>query len=133
MQSLEPHKLFTRVLLFPTPLPGSKLEKLLSELLKTLIKADQATENNYKGLFNPQERNYILARGMQVTSDKELQNEMRTAMCEDKGTGSHLTINDSLNTLYILSGNIKKDSDLNNVHYLAGLTPPGLPDQILAH
>lgn len=65
---------------------------------------------------------------MQVTSDKELQNDMRINMCDDKGTGAHLTVGDSLNTLYILSGNIKKDSDLNNVHYLAGLTPPGIAD-----
>ena len=40
MQKLEPHQLFTRVILFPTPYPGSKLEKLLAESLKMLIKAD---------------------------------------------------------------------------------------------
>ena len=49
------------------------------------------TENGFLGLFNPCERNYIFARGMQVLDNKELQNEMRTIGSSNEGCGMHYT------------------------------------------
>ena len=42
------------------------MQKLLGTSLKSLIKADKGLENNQKGFFSQSERNYIMARGMQV-------------------------------------------------------------------
>jgi hypothetical protein len=74
----KPYELLDRIILFPTPPEGSNLQKQLGKSLKALISADTGIENGILGLFNPLERNYILARGMQVGDDKELQNEMRS-------------------------------------------------------
>ena len=77
-----------------------------------------------KGLFNQSQRNYILARGMQVKNDKDLQNDMRILAQSDKNVFMHNTAQESLNSCYIVSGMIKKDNELNNVHHMVGLLPP---------
>ena len=76
--NVEPYHLLNRLLLIPTPSPGSSLEKLLISNLKALIQADFGTENMRNGIFKQPERNYILARSMQILNDKELQNQIRT-------------------------------------------------------
>jgi len=74
----KPYELLDRIILFPTPPEGSLLQKQLGKSLRALMSANTGTENGILGLFNPCESNYILARGMQVGENKELQNEMRT-------------------------------------------------------
>ena len=64
--------LLKRIVLYPTPPEGSKLSRTLGDALKQMIKADMSVENGYKGLLTPTQRNYIIARGMQVPNDKEL-------------------------------------------------------------
>ena len=41
------------------------------------------------------------------------------------GCGTHYTTQESLQALQVISGKIKKESDLNNIHWLAGVVPPG--------
>ena len=60
------------MVLFPNPQQGGRLQKHLGALVKALVKADMSTENWMKGLFTQAQRNYILARGMQVKNDKDL-------------------------------------------------------------
>ena len=92
--------------MFPTPLEGSRLQSLLGTSLKALIKADVAVENDQKGLFSPSERIYILARGMQVMNDKELQNDMRIMATSEKGVSPKNTTEEALQASYIVSGKI---------------------------
>ena len=83
-----------------------------------------STENWMKGLFSQAQRNYILARGMQVLNDKDLQNEMRILAQSEKNVTIHNIAPEALNSCYIVSGMIKKDSELNNVHHMVGILPP---------
>jgi len=36
----------------------------------------------------------------------------------------HLTAQEKLHSNFIISGKIKSDAELNNIHYLAGILPP---------
>ena len=63
---------------------------------------------------------------MEVMNNKELQNDMRNIVQTEKGTGLHCSADEALITAQIISGKIKKGSDLNNIHYMVGLLPPSI-------
>lgn len=70
------------------------------------------------------QRNYILARGMQVPRDKDLQNDMRIIASQQKNVAAHNIFEEQLNSIKIVSGVLSKPGELNNVHHLVGLMPP---------
>lgn len=57
-------------------------------------------------------------------NDKELQNDMRIMATSEKGVSPKNTTEEALQASYIVSGKIQADSELNNIHHLAGLLPP---------
>ena len=57
-------------------------------------------------------------------SDKELQNDMRIMASGTLGVNLKNTLEELLPASYIVSGKIEADSELNNIHHLAGLLPP---------
>ena len=61
---------------------------------------------------------------MQVLDNKELQNEMRTIGSSETGSGMQYVAQEAMHSSYILARKIKEDTELNNIHYLAGILPP---------
>ena len=51
---------------------------------------------------------------------------MRNIAQTEKGTGLHCSADEALITAQIISRKISKGSDLNNIHYMAGLLPPSI-------
>ena len=49
ISKLEPKQLLNRLVLFPSPPEGSRMQKLLGTSLKALVKADMGLENEMKG------------------------------------------------------------------------------------
>ena len=49
---------------------------------------------------------------------------MRGLAQSSTGTGRHNILQEALQSVQIISGKIKEDFELNNIHHLAGILPP---------